>query len=139
MPTRFKVSAVSGNINTLIAGTVTAGNPLFMGNVARKIDMLSAVVNVTAATSTLTWTGKWQYSDDKTNWVDLRQSNNAANVVLATGTSAATGDIGIDAPYGVNGAKWVRFVLLNGVATGGVTDLFAISYSYRQMAGGDLA
>lgn len=136
MALRFKVSPVSGNANTLVAGTVTAGNSLFLGNVAQKIAQMCAIVNVTAATSTLTWTGKWQISNDATTWVDIRQSNNAANVVLATGTSAATGDIGIDAPYSVYGARYARFVLVNGVATGGASDLFAISYSFRQLSSG---
>lgn len=136
MALRYKVSAVSGNANTLVATTVTPGNSLFLGNVAQKIAQMCAVVNVTAATSTLTWTGKWQVSNDNSTWIDVRQSNNAANVVLATGTSAATGDLAIDAPYSVYGSKYARFVLVNGVATGGVTDLYAISYSFRQLSSG---
>ena len=136
MSQRYKVSAVSGNANTLVAGTVTPGNGLFMGNVAQKIAQLCAVVNVTAATSTLTWTGKWQISNDNATWIDVRQSNNAANVVLATGTAAATGDIAIDAPYSVYGSRFARFVLVNGVATGAAGDLYAISYSFRQLSSG---
>jgi hypothetical protein len=138
MALRFKQSPVSGNISTLVAGTVTAGKMVFMGNVAQKVANLSAIVNVTAATATLTWTGKWQISNDNTNWDDVHNSNNAAYVVIATGTSAATGDICYDAPPAVYGARYARFVLVNGVATGGTTDLFAISYTYRQLSSGQI-
>ena len=136
MSLRWKVSGVSGNINTAVAGTVTAGNAVFMGNVARKVANLQAVVNVTAATATLTWTGKWQVSNDNSTWVDCKGPNNAAAVAIATGTSAATGDVSYDAPLAVYGARYARFALVNGVATGGATDLYAIAYSYRQLSGG---
>jgi hypothetical protein len=139
MSIRYKVSPTSGNLNTLVAGTVTPGLAIFCGNVARKVSNLSAVVNVTAATSTLVITGKWQVSADNTTWVEVRSPNNPAYVALATGTSAATGDTVIDAPAAVYGWKWVRFVVVNTVATGGTTDLYAISYSYRQIFGAEAA
>ena len=137
MALRFKVSGVSGNINGVLSGTVTAGNAIMMGNVARKIANLSAVVNVTAATSSLTWTGKWQVCNDNSSWIDLRPSQNPAQVAITTGTATATGDIAFDAPLAAYGWKYVRFALTNGVATGGATDLYAISYSYRQISAGD--
>ena len=138
MALRWKVSPVSGNINTLIAGTVTAGNTVTMGRLARKVAALSAIVNVTAATSTLVWTGKWQVSNDNSTWVDCKPSNNAAQVALATGTSSATGDLAIDAPLQAYGAQYVRYVLVNSIATGGATDLFAISYAYRQLSAAEV-
>lgn len=133
MALRWKVSGVSGNINGATAGTVTAGNAVFMGNVAPKVDSLSAVVNVTAATSTLTWSGKWQISNDNSTWVDCKNSNNAAYVTITTGTASATGDVSYDAPLSVYGARYSRFALVNGVTTGGTTDVYAIAYSYRQI------
>src|ERR1700722_7686577 len=134
MSRRSQASPVSGNANTLVAGTVTPGNAIFMGRTAQKVANLSATVNVTAATATLTWLGKWQVSPDNTNWQDVHTSNNAAYVVITTGTAAATGNICYDAPPAVYGAAFARFVLINGVATGGTTDLYAISYNYRQLS-----
>jgi hypothetical protein len=136
MALRDKVSSVSGNANTLVAGTVTAGASIFMGNVAQKVANLAAIVNVTAATSTLTWTGNWQTSNDGSTWRNVKPANNAASVVIATGTAAATGDVSYDAPPAVYGARFCRFALTNGVATGGATDLYAVSYTYRQLSGG---
>lgn len=138
MSIRYKVSGVSGNANTLVAGTVTPGNTVAIGATNQKIAHLAAIVNVTAATSTLTWTGKWQVSNDNSTWIDLRQSNNAANVVLATGTSAATGDIAFDVPYAAYGFRFTRFVLVNGVVTGAAGDLYAISYVYRSLSSGQV-
>lgn len=135
MSLRWKVSGVSGNANTLVAGTVTAGNAIFMGRISRKVANLQAIVNVTAATNTLTWSGKWQVSTDGSTWVDCKPSNNAAQVTISTGTATATGDVSYDAPLQVYGASYARYALVNGVATGGATDLYAIAYSYRQLAG----
>jgi hypothetical protein len=134
MSLRSQISAVSGNANTLVAGTVTPGNGIFMGRTAQKVANLSATVNVTAATASLTWTGKWQVSPDNATWQDVHNSNNAAYVVIATGTSAATGNICYDAPPAVYGAAFARFVLVNGAETGAAGDLYAISYNYRQLS-----
>lgn len=131
---RWKVSGVSGNANTLVSGTVTAGNTLFIGRNQKKIAGLQAIVNVTAATSTLTWTGHWQVSNDASTWVDCKGSNNAAYVTISTGTASATGDISYDAPLQVYGAPYARFVVVNGAQTGASGDLYAISYSYRQLS-----
>lgn len=138
MSLRYKVSASSGNANGNVAGTVVGGTALFMGNRSRKMKSLSAVVNVTAATSTLTWSGKWQVSNDNSSWDDARSSNNPAYVALATGTSSATGDISIDAPLSVYGFRYARFAVFNGVATGAAGDLYAISYCYRALSGADI-
>lgn len=134
MALRWKVSPVSGNLNTVGAGTVTPGNAIFMGNVARKVANLSAVVNVTAATSGIVLTGKWQVSNDNSTWDEVRTMNDAAYVALATGTVTATGDLVIDAPMCVYGARYARFVIVNTVQTGASGDLYAISYAFRQLS-----
>jgi hypothetical protein len=136
MGLRYNVSAVSGNANTLIAGSVIAGNAVFMGQNFRKVASLVAIVSFTAATSTLTATGKWQGSNDNATWIDLAGSNAAANVTFATGTAAIVTK-GIDAPLGAYGWKYVRFCLVVGVATGNVGDLYSIGYSYRQLTGAE--
>jgi len=136
MAIRYNVNGVSGNANTLVAGSVIAGNAVFAGNNFQKVDRLSALVSVTAATSTITFVGKWQVSNDNSTWVDVVGSNNAANVTLATGTAAIVTKA-IDAPLGTYGWKYSRFVLVTGVATGGASDLYSIAYSYRQLTGAE--
>ena len=136
MTARYNVSGVSGNANTLVAGSVIDGNPVPLGLSALKLTALSALVSVTPATSTITFTGKWQVSNDKATWVDVTPGNNAANVTLATGTSAAVTKA-FDAPLSVYGWQYVRFVLVTGVVTGNAGDLYSIAYTYRQLSGGD--
>ena len=136
MGLRYNVSAVSGNANTLVAGSLIAGNPVFMGQNFRKVASLIALVSFTAATSTLTATGKWQGSNDSATWVDLAGGNNAANVIFATGTAAIV-TRSLDAPIGAYGWKYVRFVFVVGVVTGAVGDLYSIAYSYRQLTGAE--
>lgn len=136
MAKRYNVSGVSGNANTLVSGSVIAGNSVFMGGNFQKVDELAALVSVTAATSTITFTGKWQGSNDNSTWVDSVGANNAANVALATGTATIVTKA-LDLPYGAYSWRYVRFVLVTGVATGGTTDLYSIAYNYKQLTGAD--
>ena len=131
MGLKYNVSGVSGNANTLASGSVIAGNAIMMGQNARKVRSLIALVSFTAATSTLTATGKWQVSNDASTWVDCALPNNAANVTFTTGT-AAIKTASIEAPQGVYGWKFARFVFLTGVTTGAAGDLYSIAYSYWQ-------
>lgn len=93
---------------------------------------LSALVTVDAETDTLTITGRWQVSNDKSTYVDIVPSNNAANVIIATGTAGADAAVtkAICAPDQIFGYKYCRYVLTNGVATGAATDTYSIGYSY---------
>lgn len=137
MSLRNAVSATSGNLNTLVAGSVQAGNAVFMGQAWRKVLGLSALVSVTAATSTLTLAAKWQVSVDNSTWLDVANgSQNAAAVVLATGTASIVTKV-IPAPDTVYGYPFARIAIVTGVATAGASDLFAISYSYRQLTGAE--
>lgn len=136
MGLRYNQSGVSGNANTLVSGSIIAGNPIFMGQDFKKVAALTALVSFTAATATLTVTGKWQGSNDGSTWVDMAPSNNAANVVYATGTSAIVTK-SLDAPLSAYGWKYVRFVFLTGVTTGGTGDLYSIAYNYRQLTGAE--
>lgn len=136
MGQRYNVSGVSGNANTLASGSVIAGNAIFLGVNFQKVASLSALVSFTAATSTLTATGKWQVSNDNSTWVDAAGSGNAANVTFATGTAAIVTK-SIDAPIGVYGWKYARFAFVTGVTTGAAGDLYSIAYSYRQLTGAE--
>jgi hypothetical protein len=131
MGLKYNVSAVTGNANTLASGSTIAGNSVMMGQNARKVRSLIALVSFTAATSTLTATGVWQVSNDGSTWVNAVPSNNAANVTFTTGT-AAIKTASIEAPQGVYGWKYARFTFLTGVTTGAAGDLYSIAYSYWQ-------
>lgn len=136
MALRTNVSAASGNLSTITAGSTVAGNKVFMGRNYAKVAVLKAMVAVTAATSTLTLTGQWQVSEDGSAWRPARPSNNPADVVIATGTSAAT-SVDLAAPDSCYASPYARFALITGVVTGGVADLYSIAYSYRQLTGAD--
>lgn len=137
MSLRQAVGASSGNINGNVAGTVVGGTSVFMGQAWRKVMGLSALVSVTAATSTLTFSAKWQVSNDNSTWLDIANgSQNAAAVVLATGTTTIVTKV-IPAPDSVYGYAFARVAISNGVATGGSSDLYAMSYNYRQLTGAE--
>lgn len=130
MSPRYNQSAKSGNLNSVVATTVTPGNTVDTTRVAR--GSLSALVTVKAETDTLTITAKWQVSNDGSTWVDVALPNNAANVALATGTSAADAAVtrAIMAPDAVYGWHYTRVAIVNGVATGASTDTYSMSYCY---------
>lgn len=137
MALRNAVSATSGNLNTLVAGSVQAGTAIFLGQSWRKVAGLSALVSVTAATATLTLAAKWQVSVDGSTWLDIANgSQNAAAVVLATGTAGIVTKI-VPAPDSIYGYPFARVAIVTGVATAGASDLYAMSYSYRQLTGAE--
>jgi hypothetical protein len=138
MALRSSVSASSGDFTT---SATKNGSAIFLGRVGRKVSFLSAVVSVLADTNTLTLGGKWQVSADNSTWVDVVESNNPANVVLATGTAGADTAVSkaIAAPDAVYGWTYARFCIVPGVATALAADTWSIAYTYRQLAGGDLA
>jgi hypothetical protein len=135
MPLRYNAHASSGNIDTLVAGSVVGGTAVRMNDTSRpKVKNLSALVTVDAETTSLTFTGKWQVSNDNTTWVDVCNGpQNAAGVVLATGTAGADAAVtrAYEAPPTVYGWQYARFALVTAGATGNAVDTYAISYSYR--------
>lgn len=132
----YNVSAVSGNASTLVSGSVIAGNAVFLGSDFRKVGALSALVSVTAATSTITFTGSWQVSNDSSTWVNFVGSNNAANVIYATGTLAIKTSA-FDAPSNLFSWRYARFILTTGVTTGNTGDLYSIAYGYTTLTGAE--
>lgn len=132
MARMYNAFLTSGTLNTLVAGSVVNGSSVVLGDSVRaKLKMLSAVVGGTAATATLTIAGKWQVSNDNSTWVDLANgAQNAASVVLATGTSAAFVKA-IPSPDCIYAYPFARFSLVTGVATGAAGDLYSIGYSLR--------
>ena len=108
-----------------LAGTTVITNQVQVGS-------LSALVVANARTNTLTLTGKWQVSDDNSTFQDFTPINNATNVALVTGTgSDVTATRAFEAPHGIFGWKYARFVLTSGVGVAdGTNDAGTISYRY---------
>lgn len=125
---------VSGNANTIVAGSRINGGTCPMGRV--KNGSLSAVVDVDVETSTLTFAGVWQGANQLnfSDAVDLAyDANNPAPVVIATGTAGADANVkkAYPCPQAGYGFKYVRFQILTGVVTGAAADTYAIGYNYR--------
>lgn len=135
MTMRYNAHSSSGNIDTLVAGSVVGGTAVNLGDNARQnVRALSALVTVDAETSTLTMTAQWQVSNDGSTWVDVANgSQNAAGVALATGTAGADAAVtkAICAPDGIYGWKKARIALVTGGATGTTADVYTLSYCYR--------
>lgn len=89
---------------------------------------LSARVYWSVFTIDMTLTGKWQMSSDNSTWRDVVGPNNAAHVVLQTGTG--TGAKYIEAPGCVGGVPYVRFSLVSGAASGTAGDTYSMAYNY---------
>jgi hypothetical protein len=128
----YNGQSTSGDWDSDGAGTQKNGGSLLMLNV--EPNTLSCLATVEAETDTLTITGKWQVSNDTSTWVDAVPQNNAAQVVLATGTagSDSPASFAVEAPPSVYGWRYSRYVVTNGAATGGATDTYALGYCYER-------
>lgn len=136
MPLRYNANSSGAiTVNGQGSGSTLAGNGLLLGdNSRRKVFHLTGFVQFTLATATLTMTAKWQVSNDNTTWIDFTHgTQNAAGVVLGTGTIAATSRA-LPAPDGVFGWRYARLVVVTGGTTGGASDALQISYGYRTSA-----
>lgn len=135
MTMRYNAHLVSGNADTLAAGSTIAGTAVELGDNSRqKVRNLSALVVVDAETTSFTFTAKFQVSNDGTTWVDVANgSQNAAAVVLATGTAGSDASVtrAIPAPEAIYGWRKARIALVTGGATGAAVDTYSLSYSYR--------
>lgn len=124
-----QASGGSGNLNTVTSGTTVGGtavNPLMW-----EADTCSCLFNVTAATSTLTITGKFQVSTDNSTWYDLAgDAQNPANVILATGTSSAVTRV-LPIPSGATRWPYLRAAVVVGATTGATGDLYAFTFNYE--------
>jgi hypothetical protein len=97
------------------------------------IGTLACTAAVVAKTSTTTFTGTWQVSDDNSTFVDCVDPNNPASVAIATGTgSSVTTTKSIGAPIAVFGYKFARLKVTTAVSTADGTDdgvTFSLRYS----------
>jgi hypothetical protein len=136
------VKVLNGNLNSNAAGTTEGGTYATSGAVAlgvntQAIANLSALVGVLAETNGITVTPVWQVSNDDTTYVNATPSNDAANVVIATGTAGADTAVSacISAPDSVYGWKFARLAFKNLVQTGATGDLYSVGYCYRTLTG----
>ena len=129
---KFHVTgSTTGVLTSVAAGTFTPGATVANSQV--RPGTLTAQFVVDAETDTLTIEAAWQVSQDGSTWVDLAYTpNNAAAVVLATGTAGADASVTkvVPAPQGASGWRFVRAGVVNKVAEGTVNDTYAISYGY---------
>lgn len=96
------------------------------------VGTLSVLIALALTTNTLTGAGRWQVSANGTDWTTFGPSNNAANVVIATGTgTGATTTVALEAPMGVYAWPFVRFQAYTGVASAdGTADAATVSYRF---------
>jgi hypothetical protein len=135
MALQYNILPSSGNANGLAAGSVIAGNAIMLGDGSRiKRTFLSALITVLAETNTLTFSFKWQVSNDGSTWVDVANgTQNAGAVAIATGTSGADTAVSKVFPFPDNclGWKFARWALVTGGATGTSSDTYAGGYCCR--------
>jgi hypothetical protein len=133
---RVTSSATAGNLNTIVAGTATAAATLTTNQI--EPGSLSATFAVDAETDTITLEAGWQVSRDNSTWLTVANgTQNAATVVLATGTAGADAAVTkvIPAPDCVYSFTYVRAVVINRVVTGNAADTYSITYDYMKPAG----
>lgn len=125
-------------LNTVVAGTVTSTAGLVIPCSAPQTniewDSLAALVQTALTTNTIVVVGKWQASLDGTNWSDIFGINTPANVqVAAAGTGSPVVTTWFHAFAGVNpGVPYLRYAVINSVATGGAADTVNVSYCFRK-------
>ena len=127
---KIKTVATTGNLDTIVATTRTPGATVNMGQV--KPGSLVAEISCDIETSTITLYADWQVSDDASTWIVLAPANNAANVVLGTGTGGADATVAkaLEAPMAVYSFRYSRLAVRNEVTTGAAVDTYSILYHY---------
>lgn len=129
---RVKIAAVTGNLNTVVAGTSTSAAGLVMRTGRYEPGSLSCEFALLAETNTITLEGRWEVSDDNSTWVDMPVQNAEAVTVLGTGTAGADSTVtkSLPAPRAAEGYKYVRPVVVNRVVTGASVDTYSMTIRY---------
>lgn len=129
------VSTATGTATGIGSGTAISGNTVRIGGQSLIKSDLSALISVTANSSGLTFTPRWQVSANGSTWYTLKQPENPSVLALATGASGG-GDVAgvavISAPSAVKGWQYARAQVVVGAATGTTNDTYSIGYAYRQ-------
>lgn len=128
-PPRYGNQADTGTLLDVTATTVTGMTATRTAHI--EPGTLSVDANVVANTNTLTITIIWQVSQDDSTYITLTPVNNAANVVLATGTGSDVAARKVfPGPESISGWKYVRAAVLCGVATGTADDTYTLTQRY---------
>jgi len=83
----FKGAAATGTFDTIAAGNSVGGTVYPTNEIA--LNTLSCLYTVLAETNTITLACHWQVSHDNSTWYDIKPSNGASYVTIATGTGGA--------------------------------------------------
>ncbi len=130
---RVATTAVTGNLDTNVAGTQEAAGSVNMNQV--EPGSLCALVAIEAETNGIVTFVDWQVSDDATTWRDVcNQSQNAAAVAFATGTAgddAVTTKV-VPAPPCIYTFNYARVAIRNTTQTGAATDTYSVIYRYMK-------
>jgi hypothetical protein len=134
MAIQKRTSAVSLASATSANGTARNGTALAMELVHPGTILAECVGSITTASVVATY--KLQVSMDNSTWIDLKLTNNAANVTIAGGGGSALDHaVALYVPKAVAAYKFLRCVAtLSGAATAGA-DVTAVTFRYIQMGG----
>ena len=130
---RIATPAVAGDLDTNANGTQEGVSFVNMNQV--EPGSLSAKAAIDCETSTLTVYVDWQVSLDNSTWVDCANgSQNAAGVVVATGTGGADATVTkvYPAPSAAYAFPYARIAIRNGVTTGAAVDTYSVTYHYMK-------
>ena len=136
MANQYNVQSKTGTFDGVAALSKVNGEVVAIGSGAVRLEKLSANLTVLAQTNTFTITPEWQVCNTSDGtFIPISPSNNAANVVLQTGTSGQEVAISrvVSAPDGIYGWRFARMSLVAGGTTGTSDDTYSISYCFRQV------
>lgn len=131
----FQGAAATGTFNGILAGSGVGGTAYSTNEIA--LNTLSCLFVVLAETNTATLACHWQVSHDNVTFFDIKPSNGAAFVVVATGTAGADAPVTVvlEAPKGVLGWEYVRPAVKVGGGGGSVLDTYSMTVGYRKFNG----
>lgn len=122
-------AAIAGNLDTVGAGVETALASTTIFNAPP--GAVGAYVNVDVETNTFTMAAAWDVSRNGSTFYRVASSpQNAANVVLGTGTGGADAAVSkfIPAPSCVASWPYARISLVAGGTTGAAVDTYSVRY-----------
>lgn len=131
----FQGAAASGFLTAVSVGSSVGGTAYPTNEIA--LNTLSCLFTVLAETNTVTLACHWQVSHDNLTFYDIKPSNGASFVVIATGTGGADSPVSVvlEAPKGVLGWEYVRPAVKVGGTTGSIVDTYSMTVGYRKYNG----
>lgn len=134
----FNAHVATGTANGITPGDPVSGNAVFLGKQTQKVTDLSAVITIDAEANGLSFSPRWQVSDDNSTYYTVAQTpDNPATIPIATGTGGADAAVSrvIPAPASVLSYQYARCQLVVNAVTGTSSDTYSIGYTYRKPRG----